>query len=149
MINKPLLQRTLEHIKKDPDSYYQGQWREFNTKSSCGTTMCVAGWACELDGVVWLTDVLPPDTDSDILSCYAEYVLATPDELLDKSAHIEFICPSDISEAGRGWLPVISAANRAQSVLRLDSDTAEDLFSGANSPSKVETMICNLLKDNS
>ena len=47
--NVPLLRKTLEHIEAHPEQWNQEFWR-------CGTGMCFAGTACDLDGGEWMAD---------------------------------------------------------------------------------------------
>lgn len=49
--NAPLLRRTLEHIKANPQQHDQTVWR---TTTACGTVACYAGWAAELAGGEWI-----------------------------------------------------------------------------------------------
>lgn len=44
-VNHLLVQETLGAIERDPD-----RWSQASFASSCGTTMCFAGWALHLSG---------------------------------------------------------------------------------------------------
>jgi hypothetical protein len=46
-VNVPLLRKTLEHIEAHPQEWDQAHWH-------CGTGMCFAGTACDLDGGEWV-----------------------------------------------------------------------------------------------
>lgn len=48
MPNRELAARILAEIEAHPEMHEQGTWR--TVRPSCGTTMCVAGWACHLSG---------------------------------------------------------------------------------------------------
>lgn len=50
-MNKELMRRILNQIKETPELWRQGHWAQ---KTDCGTTFCVAGWACVLSG--WTPD---------------------------------------------------------------------------------------------
>lgn len=42
-----LLDAVIAQIEAHPETWDQRAWRQ------CGTTMCVAGWACEMTGAEW------------------------------------------------------------------------------------------------
>ena len=46
-LNKDLLIRTMDHIRKHPEQWEQSVWRD-TTEFGCGTQACLAGWAAEL-----------------------------------------------------------------------------------------------------
>lgn len=46
-MNKELLRKILVQIENTPDQWEQITW---GNRSECGTTYCVAGWACALSG---------------------------------------------------------------------------------------------------
>lgn len=46
--NKPLMDKILDQITQHPETHNQGS---FANRDACGTTYCVAGWACVLSGV--------------------------------------------------------------------------------------------------
>jgi hypothetical protein len=52
MANQELAKTVLDHILAHPGQHNQGFWGQ---RTECGTTMCVAGWTCELAGerLVW------------------------------------------------------------------------------------------------
>lgn len=47
MRNLKLISDVLNNIKENPDHHWQAEW---GVKTECGTTHCVAGWACEMSG---------------------------------------------------------------------------------------------------
>jgi hypothetical protein len=46
-MNKELIKKITLQIEDNPESWDQTAWAE---QGACGTTFCVAGWACELTG---------------------------------------------------------------------------------------------------
>lgn len=50
MVNKELLQDTLDWIKAKPQEYAQNNWIQSAEESPCGTRMCFAGHAAVLAG---------------------------------------------------------------------------------------------------
>jgi hypothetical protein len=54
MVNVELLEKTLDHITKNPDEWNQAHWR-------CETGMCFAGHAAMLAGAKWLHPQFDPD----------------------------------------------------------------------------------------
>lgn len=49
-LNEKLLRDTLRYIEENPEEWDQSQWRH---ETSCGTMMCFAGHACDLNGAQW------------------------------------------------------------------------------------------------
>jgi len=47
-INVELLRRTLEYITEHPEQHDQSIWARIHVKESCGTAMCLCGWAATL-----------------------------------------------------------------------------------------------------
>lgn len=47
-LNADLLLAVREQITANPETHEQGTW---GRKNECGTTHCIAGWACVLEGV--------------------------------------------------------------------------------------------------
>jgi hypothetical protein len=47
MANQELAKTVLDHLLAHPEQHNQDRWGE---RTECGTTMCVAGWTCELAG---------------------------------------------------------------------------------------------------
>jgi hypothetical protein len=47
MANQELAKQVLDHILAHPEQHDQGWWGRVR---DCGTTMCIAGWTCELAG---------------------------------------------------------------------------------------------------
>lgn len=56
MYNVDLMLKIREKITNEPDSYDQDVWIE---TSACGTTACIAGWACILSDKVLEWDAEP------------------------------------------------------------------------------------------
>lgn len=48
-VNSDLLRRTIEHVEAHPDEWDQAHWA--GDGADCGTTCCLAGWACRLSGL--------------------------------------------------------------------------------------------------
>lgn len=46
-MNKELAKKILTKIEENPEQHDQTHW---SSKTECGTTCCVAGWACILSG---------------------------------------------------------------------------------------------------
>lgn len=105
--NAPLLLKTLHHIEAFPQQWDQGVYR-------CGTAMCFAGTACDLDGGVWLED------DEDCLA---------PRE------------DDDLGEVGLGG---IHAGNRARRILGLSNRQAAELFAASNSLNDLRRVVGDL-----
>ena len=53
--NLDLMRAVREQITKHPETHDQASWGE---RTECGTTHCIAGWACALSGDAfeWATD---------------------------------------------------------------------------------------------
>lgn len=113
--NIELLRRTLDHIKANPQEWDQHVYREI--KPDCGTAMCFAGWTAELAGGKW------KDTDgylSDILE-------AVPEDYV-----------KDVHEG------LVDAHARAQRLLGLTDEEAEDLFHPSNNLAYIEQAVNEL-----
>jgi hypothetical protein len=46
-VNTELAGRIVEAIEANPEQHDQAYWRK---RTACGTTMCIAGWTCYLNG---------------------------------------------------------------------------------------------------
>ena len=46
-LNVDLMLAVREQITSHPETHYQGDWAR---RTECGTTLCIAGWACVLSG---------------------------------------------------------------------------------------------------
>jgi len=58
MANQELAKKVLDHILAYPEGHDQNTW---GTRDECGTTMCIAGWTCELEGrTPWIGFVAKP-----------------------------------------------------------------------------------------
>lgn len=49
--NSDLLFQIADRIENDPASYDQTQWLEYSWDANCGTTGCIAGQACHIEGI--------------------------------------------------------------------------------------------------
>lgn len=161
MINLPLLQRTMDHITAHQEAWNQGSWRQFQENdNACGTAMCFAGWAAQLDEGIWLTDVLSPEGWY-LREEYSTYLLATPAEVAmaknneDSVQHelfwvnptADMLTLNDV-QTGTSWMPIISAKTRARLRLGLTMDTCNILFNGDNTLDDLQEMTCDLLRGN-
>ena len=62
MINEDLLRTVADHFREHPAAHVQDHWA---TETECGTTGCIAGWACFLSGeynLVWFKNPHVPNT---------------------------------------------------------------------------------------
>lgn len=50
MVNQVLAQEILDKITAHPDQHRQGMWASKSNDTECGTSCCIAGWACVLSG---------------------------------------------------------------------------------------------------
>ena len=96
--NLDLMRAVREQITKHPETHDQTSWGE---RTECGTTHCIAGWACALNGdaLLWESD----DEDDD-------------------GRRLETASMLDIED---GWITI---PERAQEILGLDNAWANQLF---------------------
>lgn len=79
MPNAQLAQRILDHITAEPRQFNMSFWFQnpgsgdnelaADEPLSCGTTMCIAGWACRLEGYSLVSNaagVFAVDSDQDL-----------------------------------------------------------------------------------
>lgn len=99
-INWPVLDAAMDHIRTHPERHSQHAWR-------CETSMCLAGWVCELAGGQW---AYPADSQESAL------LLAAPED------ETFWIFTSD---DGRD---VIHAESRAVQLLGCSDRMADSLF---------------------
>lgn len=64
-MNKELLRKILNQVEETPEQWLQSSW---GLKTSCGTTFCIAGWACVLSGY----EPIPPSNPSTRLIEYVQ-----------------------------------------------------------------------------
>lgn len=122
--NVPLLKRTLAHIKANPSGWNQDNWR-------CGTGMCFAGRAAILAGGTWYS----PDPDErGIYEGLPVAVLMLADGDDD---------PEDVAVLPNGTR-VVHVRDRAQRILGLTYDDAEELFAASNMLWNLETIVATL-----
>ena len=105
--NVELLDRVLAVIKADFDHWDQSAWRQ-PAVDGCGTALCYAGWACELDGGIWAAK---PD------ELYSEYLVARDGEP---------------PEWHHDRVALVFVRDRAQAVLGITDAEASALFQGSN-----------------
>jgi hypothetical protein len=115
MINVQLLRDTLAHIEAHPETWDQATYR-------CGSSMCFAGWAAELDGCVWATSGLEYSDDN-------EFVKARESD------------PESETFANG----TIHVHDRAQAALGLTGDQAEYLFGGGNEIGHLRHIVAELI----
>jgi hypothetical protein len=118
--NVPLLRKTMEHIEAHPQEWDQQVWR-------CGTTMCFAGTACDLDGGQWADADMPEDED-------APYLLRRDGEPEEDT----------YTNIGPG---LIHAATRARRILGLDETQADFLFGTSNTLDYLRAGVAELCGD--
>ena len=113
-VNVELLLKTLEAIEASPHQWSQQDWR-------CASTLCFAGWACELAGGVWAV--------SDLLMAKFEFeptTTATTRLLYARRGYLkaDALDPSWDREGDR-----VHARKRAMRLLNITAGQAEELFS--------------------
>jgi hypothetical protein len=89
MINTPLLDAVMTHIKDHPELHNQSDWF---TPTDCGTAMCFAGMACHLSG---MRQTLPGSRSPRVITPVGEIMSArkaaqTELGLSDRQQHILF-----------------------------------------------------------
>lgn len=117
-VNVEPLARVLAHIEAHPETWHQAEWR-------CGSSMCFAGWTCELSGGRWVNG--PNSWHSDLL--FAEFAESV-------EGHAEFT-------AHEGHV-VVTAHERAQRLLGLGEDQADALFSAYNTIDDLRAIVAQL-----
>lgn len=95
-MNKELMRKILTQIEETPEKWNQRTW---SNNTACGTTLCVAGWACVLSG----------------------YRLISPQE--DVPAAEDYVRRSDVRSDEMFLIETLG-----RDLLELDRDQAEELF---------------------
>ena len=112
MVNVPLLEQTMQHIIDYPELHNQG-W--YFRPSECGTAMCFAGRACDLEGLRRVNPLgytgFGPGTDAMVET---------------------------------NWGQKIYAKDAARILLDLTRDAADTLFNGGNTQAMLEAMVKDL-----
>lgn len=126
--NVPLLKQTLARIEANPAEWTQDSWR-------CGAGMCFAGWATQIDGGIWYTD--DPDSNNRWVG-WTPRAAALVAEAADH--------PEDVQEAD-GRVRVIHIRERAQRILGLDKDRADELFDSGNSLGDIRRIVGELCEE--
>lgn len=111
--NVDLMLAVREQITSHPETHKQEMWA---TRTECGTTYCIAGWAAALSGKEMFWE---PGRDWPLEASY----LAKPD-------------------GGQG----VSVDRYARGVLGLDQDEADFLFSGARPESEALAYLDELIE---
>jgi hypothetical protein len=111
-INWPVLDAAMAHIRAHPERHSQYAWR-------CETSMCLAGWVCELAGGQW---AYPANSSESAV------LLAAPE---DETFWI-------FTDDGRD---VIHAENRAARLLGCSDRTADGLFREAATLPELEQTV--------
>lgn len=116
-INRELLVQTLAQVLLHPEQHDQAWWRRIN----CNTTMCFGGWACQLAGGQWATVGNLTDT-----------LIATDDDLKRNVYTFEGV-------------RVVDASTRAQRVLGLTEEQADELFQFSKDRDELIATVLDLL----
>lgn len=155
-------QKALAPVEEMPQQWYQGAWRMImiycdEQHNACGTAMCFAGWAVQLDGTLeyavspelWLRatrayNQAEEGSDEQIRAAelhewatdYDDYVVVPegmdfPADLVTTTVHPET----------QQTLSVTTIASAARYLLGLDMDQSSLLFSGSNSRSMLEHIV--------
>lgn len=139
-LNTGMLDQILDIITKHPKRHEQGAWRTKLTGKlanlngaparECGTAMCVAGWAVELDRGQWAF----PATAQ-----YSDYLVARKAEI---EAGVTESWASDLHPK-----PLVSVRTRAIRVLGLTDYEASELFSPGNTRRDIKAIVRRLKRD--
>lgn len=132
MVNKDLLQKTMDLINAKPETHDQNQWVVTDTHSPCGTTMCFAGHAAVLAGA----EIPDPKKHS-----VSDWYVDKDGKYLNRNSYNNL--------KGRARDEATSVAFYARTALGLDYDQAEYLFGPDLSREDLEEAVQELIETGS
>lgn len=153
VLNKSLLRDTLDVVQQEyvrreldePSRWTQAEWRlpefvrvEDGEPDRCGSAMCFAGWAAQLDGGHWL---LEKEADRRVFPWASnDLLLAAADDPADRVIRVLQHLPY-----GQTEVFATSARDRAMRLLGLTQLEADRLFDGVNSAMRLTFLVERLL----
>ena|SRR5258706_8207228 len=92
MANLERLDQVINIIETNPERWDQGTW---GSMTDCGSTYCIAGWACLLAGLTlnWFDNTLINANGHDPFDAGQKIL-----ELTDEQAHYLFFARTDLDE---------------------------------------------------